>query len=147
MAEQDERMEIPGGGAVRMEGTAVPRTLQDGRLLHADFGKYKKWLRERFSMAGEVGEDFQKTKISGLYTLAAPLGIKESELARTISEFLNLMHRKTMDYDEYLTDLLPMEFCRWNSVAPILDAEGGGAFLISNPFDWELLDVLKKNTP
>jgi len=120
--------------------------LRDGRLLRADFGKFKVWLQGRFPAGGKAAEEIQKTRVSGLYTLAATLGIAEKDLAAAVAEFLQLPYHQHADFEEFVTDILPREFCRWNYVAPILDREAAPAFLISNPFDWELLDVLKKNT-
>jgi type IV pilus assembly protein PilB len=119
----------------------------DGRLLHPDFGKFKKYLVERFARSDSERQGLLKPKIADLYALAGIIGMAERDFAKVVAEFLRLPHVTVVDYDNLRTQLLPGEFCRWNLVVPILDAEGNAAFLLSNPFDWELLDVLKKNPP
>ena len=64
-----------------------------------------------------------------------------------IAEYLHLPHLSTFNYGEVQTEIFPMAFCRWNSVIPVTSDQGKPAYLISNPFDWELIDVLRKKTP
>ncbi|MFA5181777.1 MAG: type II/IV secretion system protein [Syntrophales bacterium] len=119
----------------------------DGRLLHPDFGKFKKYLVERYARSDVERQGLLKGKITDLYTLAGIIGMVERDFAKVIAGFLNLPHVAFADHEDLQPQLLPGEFCRWNLVVPILNAEGNTAFLLSNPFDWELLDVLKKNPP
>ncbi|MDQ1278406.1 MAG: hypothetical protein QG555_1449, partial [Thermodesulfobacteriota bacterium] len=119
----------------------------DGRLLHPDFGKFKKYLMERFARSDAEKQELLKAKIADLYTLAGVIGMAERDFAKVVAEFLRLPHVAVVDYENLQSQLLPGEFCRWNLVIPILDDEGNTAFLLSNPFEWELFDVLKKNPP
>ncbi len=119
----------------------------DGRLLHPDFGKFRKYLVDRFARSDSERQGLLKAKIADLYTLAGIIGMGERDFAKVVAEFLRLPHVTVVDYENLQAQLLPGEFCRWNLVIPILDDEGNTAFLLSNPFDWELLDVLKKNPP
>ncbi|MEI6155553.1 MAG: hypothetical protein WCQ90_15880, partial [Deltaproteobacteria bacterium] len=128
------------------EAPTAPGTV-DGRLLHPDFGKFKKYLVERFARSDSERQGLLKAKIADLYALAGVIGMGERDFAKVIAEFLRLPHVTVVDYENLQAQLLPGEFCRWNLVIPILDDEGNTAFLLSNPFDWELLDVLKKNPP
>jgi len=119
----------------------------DSRFLHPDFGKFKKYLVERFARSDAERQGLLKAKIADLYTLAGVIGMAERDFAKVVAEFLCLPHVTVVDYENLQSQLLPGEFCRWNLVIPILDDEGNTAFLLSNPFEWELLDVLKKNPP
>ncbi len=118
----------------------------DGRLLHPDFGKFKKYIAERLAQSETERQALAKVKIADFYAFAGILGMPGSDFAVLVAEFLNLPHVTVVSYDEVNTQLMPIEFCRWNIVVPVLDDEGKPAFLLSNPFDWELLDALKKNT-
>ena len=136
---------LSGKGPVK---EALPsQGVVDGRLLHPDFGKFKKHLAERFARSDAERQALLKGRIADLYTLADIFGMAERDFALLIAEFLNLPHATIVSYEELKTQLLSSEFCRWNIVVPVNDDEGKPAFLLSNPFDWELLDVLKKNTP
>ena len=64
-----------------------------------------------------------------------------------IADFLGLNHAAVIHYEQFQENVMPRDFCQWNFVAPIVVETGDMAFLLSNPFDWELLDVLRKNTP
>jgi type II secretory ATPase GspE/PulE/Tfp pilus assembly ATPase PilB-like protein len=119
----------------------------DGRSLHPDFGKFKKYLVDRFARSDTERQGLLKGKITDIYSLAGVIGMAERDFAKMIAEFLRLPHVSVVDYENLQVQLLPGEFCRWNLVIPILDDEGNTAFLLSNPFDWELIDVLKKNPP
>jgi len=124
-----------------------PAPAGEGRTLPADLNKFKRYLLEQFSPAAAVAVEISKVKIKDIYSPAAMLGLKERNFAAVIAEFLHLPHVSAFPYAEVQTEVLPMTFCRWNAVAPVLNHEGKTAYLISNPFDWELIDVLKKNTP
>jgi type IV pilus assembly protein PilB len=119
----------------------------NGRLLHPDFGKFKKYLMERFARSDAERQGLLRSTIADLYTITGVIGMTERDFAKVIAEFLHLPHVAVVDYENLQFQLLPGEFCRWNLVIPILDDEGNTAFLLSNPFEWELLDVLKKNLP
>jgi type II secretory ATPase GspE/PulE/Tfp pilus assembly ATPase PilB-like protein/CheY-like chemotaxis protein len=41
--------------------------------------------------------------------------------------------------------MLPTPFCQKNNIIPTIDESGTNLFVISNPFDWELLDLLKSS--
>lgn len=138
---------IPLSGKESAKETTASQEVVDGRLLHPDFGKFKKYLGERFGRSDMAGQALLKVKIADLYTLAGILGMPEKDFSMLVAEFLNLQHITVVSYEELKTQLLSNEFCRWNIVVPVLDDEGKPAFIISNPFDWELLDVLSKNAP
>ncbi|MBP8981138.1 MAG: Flp pilus assembly complex ATPase component TadA [Syntrophobacterales bacterium] len=137
-----------GQGTMRKDAEAPSSTPgSESRTLAADFGKFKRYLLERFSPPPEAADEIMKGKIAALYALAAVVGVKESDFSALVAEFLNLPHISDFNYGEVQTEALPLAFCRWNFVAPVTTKEGKIAYLLSNPFDWELIDVLRKNTP
>jgi type IV pilus assembly protein PilB len=140
------KMISPAGKVKPKEPPSAPG-LVDGRLLNPDFSKFKKYLVDRFARSDVERQGLLKGKISDLYTLAGIIGMTEKDFTKVVAEYLHLPHVTFVDYDNLRTQLLPGEFCRWNLVVPMIDNEGNTAFLLSNPFDWELLDVLKKNPP
>lgn len=119
----------------------------DGRHLHPDLGKFKKYIAERFARSDTEKNALLNRKIIDPYSLAGIIGMPERDFAKVVAEFLHLSHVTAVSYKDLQTHLLPSKFCRWNLVAPVLDNEGNPAFLISNPFDWELFTVLNKHIP
>lgn len=112
-----------------------------------DFQKFKKHLIDLFAPSETAKAEILKAKITDLYVLAGALGMEEGSFAGVVAAFLDLPHVKTFGYENVQTEVLPIGFCQWNAVVPILNAEGQTAYLISNPFNWEIIDVLKKHTP
>lgn len=122
-------------------------SMTEGRLSYPDLGKFKNHLLDLFAPSKAAAEAIQKVTIDGLYTLAGILGIQESDFAGVIAEYLNVPHVKAIGHQVVHPDVLPLEFCRWNSVVPVLGNDGGTTFLVSNPFNWELINVIKKHIP
>ena len=141
------RQMIVLSGKEPAKGAPPSQGVVDGRHLHPDFGKFKKYLAERFARSDIEGQALLKGKVVDLYALAGIFGMAERDFAKVVAEFLQLPHVTVVSYEYLQTHLLPGEFCRWNMVVPILDDEGKPAFLLSNPFDWELFTVLDKHTP
>jgi len=65
-------------------------------------------------------------------------------MAQYIAEFLKLPHVSPIDPENIQLGVLPTPFCKSNHVATISDASGEKAFVLSNPFDWECLEDLRK---
>ena len=141
--------EADGGNGKKAQGKAAPasQTAIGSGMPLSDFQKFKKHLINRFAPSEAATAEILKIKITNLYSLANILGMQERNFAGVIAAFLNLPHIKTFGLETVQTEVLPIGFCHWNSVVPILNEEGNAAYLISNPFNWELMDVLRKNIP
>jgi hypothetical protein len=116
----------------------------DGRHLHADFGQFKRYLIDSLDPSPDRVQKIKKINVFDTYALSAAFDVTDSEMAGLIASYLRLPQALTFPPKSVLPHLLPLEFCRWNNVAPVLTEAGDAAFLLSNPFDWELMDVLKK---
>lgn len=119
----------------------------DARQLYPDFGKLKKYIFEQRSVSDDVSRKIMKYRPAELYAIAEDLAISETDFAGLVADFLGLNHAAVIHYEQFQENVMPRDFCQWNFVAPIVMETGDMAFLLSNPFDWELLDVLRKNTP
>ncbi len=128
-------------------GEVSSKNVVDGRSLQPNFGRFKKYLLDSFAKSDMERQELSKGRIADLYNFAAILGMSEEDYVKVVAEYLHLPYTVSGDYEKSLPQLLPIDFCRWNLVAPIIDADGNNAFLLSNPFDWELLDVLRRETP
>lgn len=123
---------------------AVPRDIAANRWFLPDFGKFKQSLLDRFPLSPEAKQQVSGTRVSDLYSIAGVLNQTASAFARTIAEHLGLPYVADVICLDTPSPLLSVQFSRWNRVAPVSNEEGQLAFLISNPFDWQLLDVLEK---
>jgi hypothetical protein len=117
----------------------------DGRRLLADFSQFKRYLIDSLHVSQDKVQKIHKINVSDPYAIGAALGMEDSEIAGLIASYLRLPQVRTFPAENVLLQLLPLEFCRWTTVVAILTAAGDTAFLLSNPFDWELMDVLKKH--
>ena len=61
-----------------------------------------------------------------------------------MADFLSFPLVSTIDPATLLLGVLPVSFARENRVVAIDDKKSGRSFILSNPFDWILLDTLKK---
>jgi len=134
----------PEDGKRSSGGTAAPRDIAANRWFLPDFGKFKQSLLDRFPLSPEAKQQVSGTRVSDLYSIAGVLNQPASAFARTIAEHLGLPYVADVICLDAPSPLLSVQFSRWNRVAPVSNEEGRLAFLISNPFDWQLLDVLEK---
>ena len=144
VAETSMDRDGPEGGKRSSGGTAVPRDIAANRWFLPDFGKFKQSLLDRFPLSPEAKQQVSGTRVSDLYSIAGVLNQTASAFARTIAEHLGLPYVADVICLDTPSPLLSVQFSRWNRVAPVSNEEGQLAFLISNPFDWQLLDVLEK---
>jgi len=114
------------------------------RIHPSGFLEFKKFLSDQLKLAPGMREKLAAITYSKIYSISADMGITNSRLARYIADFLRLDYLSYINPENVQLGVLPTPFCRRNSVAAISSDSGKYAFVISNPFNWELLDVLKK---
>ncbi|MDD5167978.1 MAG: ATPase, T2SS/T4P/T4SS family [Syntrophales bacterium] len=128
------------------EKESAPVIPVERRPINPDFGKFKRHLLASKSVTAQTKETVMRYRPSQLYTIKDDLSMTETDFSGMIASFLGLPHAATIHHEQFQENIMPRDFCHWNSVAPIVTETGDSAFLLSNPFDWELLDVLRKNT-
>ena len=114
-------------------------------IVPADFARFKAFLAQRFSLPPDKQEQLAALTHAELYTASSGLGVTESQMAKAVAEFLCLPYRPTLKPGEILLGVLPTPFCRANLVVAVNEASGKRGFVLSNPFNWELLNLLRKN--
>jgi type IV pilus assembly protein PilB len=110
----------------------------------ADFARFKDSLSEQLRLPPEKNAAVARTPPAGLYALAATLGLTDQRLAQNIAAFLKLPYLAGISRDVIRLGVLPASFCKMYQVIAVRDASGENAFVLSNPFNWELLDALKR---
>ncbi len=121
------------------EGTAERTDLPD-------FTKFKEFLSRKFSLSPEREKKLISLSSSQIYSLSSEMGISNRQAAMSMADFLQLPYLPRIIPDEVSLGVLPSPFCKNHSVVPIKGNRSKPAFVLSNPFDWELIDTLRKFT-
>ncbi len=100
------------------------------------FAPFKKFLSQKMNWPMEIKQKIQSSK--SLQDL--PI----ENIASYVSEFCELPFFNFIDPNWIQLDVLPAPFCRKNVVVPLKDEKGNLLFVVSNPFDRELVEQLLK---
>ncbi|MCS6925686.1 MAG: GspE/PulE family protein, partial [Candidatus Binatia bacterium] len=106
--------------------------------------RFKMFLTDRLAPAPAQRQILATLTPQHLYTAAGELGLTESQMAQYIAEFLSLPYLPLLDPDAVALGVFPPPFCKTNQVVAIHDTPSELACVLSNPFNWELLDILKR---
>lgn len=121
-------------------------TQSEDRTQPSDFPQFKKFLFAQLELDPAKQDQFTTTPPSHVYSLARSLGITNNQIAKYIAEFLKLPYCSQINPYDVKMGVLPIPFCKTNHVVALGDEAEGNTFALSNPFNWELLDNLRKIT-
>ena len=110
-----------------------------------NFTKFKDFVAKKIDLLPAKKEELSQIKISELYSKASDFNLSSTELTHYIVEFSGMNYFATINPESVQLGKLPKHFCKKNNVMPIKDKSGKDVFVVSNPFDWELLDLLKSS--
>jgi type II secretory ATPase GspE/PulE/Tfp pilus assembly ATPase PilB-like protein/DNA-binding response OmpR family regulator len=110
-----------------------------------DFIGFKEYVSTMLKFDPEKKYLFSGVPVFDIYLEAAKLGIGEGTLARLMAKFLNLPYIATVAQETIRLGVMPTAFCKTNHVLPVDDFRGKKAFIVSNPFDMDLMAMLKKH--
>ncbi len=116
----------------------------DEKVQPATFSQFKKSLTDRLDLSRELRDRLAGTAPLDIYRVCELLGISQGQMTTWIADFLSFPLVSTIDPATLLLGVLPVSFARENRVVAIDDKKSGRSFILSNPFDWILLDTLKK---
>ena len=125
--------------ALRTTGVSMADGIQP-----ADFVRFKEFLAAQLSLTPEKKAQIAKTPPAKLYAASSLLGIDEQRIAQALATFLKLPYLARISPDVIRLGVLPASFCRLHQVVAIGEADAPPAFVLSNPFNWELLDILRQ---
>lgn len=113
------------------------------------WGIFKEYLRRDLDLAAEDRTTLELATPDELYELGGELEIEPRTMPRYVADLLSVPSVTGLDLGNVAPGLLPAPFCRANLVVPLEieegeGEEGGRMVLVSNPFDWELLDTLRR---
>ena len=114
----------------------------------SEFPRFKSFLQEKFPEDGRYHRAIQDATLASIYMLALTLHVSPEQMARWIANFLQLPYVETIESSSVELSVLPASFSRANFVVAL---EDDGAFVVSNPFDWQvigsLLDLKPSDSP
>lgn len=112
------------------------------KVTPADFAAFKQTL------ATELGADaasaVNAVVPATIYSLAESAGIGEARIADLVARFFGIGHLSRIIPGEIQLGVLPTPFCRTNLVVPINNQAIGDAYVVANPFNWELIETLER---
>jgi general secretion pathway protein E len=111
-----------------------------------DFNGFKDFvLRSSEVPAGHVAA-VRAMEPTDVYRTLAAAGVGEAEAARLMARYLGIEYTGVIDPATLELGVLPLPFSRNNSVVAVKGAGGNRAYVLSNPFDWRLTELLAKYT-
>ncbi len=114
-------------------------------IQNADYLQFKEFLFTKLELTPKDKYKYSKTTPSKIYAITRELGISNSRMAQYISEFLNLPYISPVNPESVELGVLPTPFCKSSSIVAVInETTGNDAFVLSNPFDWERLEHLKR---
>lgn len=122
-------------------GTAESPVLEDSLSNQAlKWTEFQAFIDQNLNGSAATLSHFSSNQ---LYHYADLLKITGDELAKLVAEFLHLSYLDNLDNLDIALGLIPTAFCKKNMILPIRSLDGGIAFVVSNPFDIETMDLLK----
>ncbi|MDY6856081.1 MAG: ATPase, T2SS/T4P/T4SS family [Thermodesulfobacteriota bacterium] len=110
----------------------------------AGFVQFKEYLFNQLDLNPEKRYRYSSVSSSDIYSISKGLGTDNSHIAKLIAQFLKLPYAAHIDSQDVQLGVLPTPFCKLNHVVAVNDVTHKRAFILSNPFGWDLLDTLKR---
>jgi type IV pilus assembly protein PilB len=108
------------------------------------FPQFKAFLAKRIPPTPKTREVLAALTPPQMYALSSELQLTPAEMAQHLAEFLHLSYLPLFRPEEVVLGVLPSPFCKTNLVVSIKEGATDHAFVLSNPFNWELVQLLKK---
>jgi type II secretory ATPase GspE/PulE/Tfp pilus assembly ATPase PilB-like protein/DNA-binding response OmpR family regulator len=118
--------------------------LRDENVKPANFSQFKQSLIDRLDLSQKIRDRLAGTAPADIYKICDALGISQGQMTAWMADFLSLPLVEMIDPATLLLGVLPLSFARENRVVAMDDEKSGRSFILSNPFDWILLETLKK---
>jgi len=107
-----------------------------------DFNRFIKFLSYSLNLNKENKKRLFKITPRDIYSFASEINLSNKKMAEYISGFLGLPYTPTIEIQNVHLGTFPGAFCKKNLIVPRIEPSGEEALVISNPFDWDLLDSL-----
>lgn len=131
------------GAFARLAQTGVEVPLSE-RIDPGAFARFRDSLPGRFALGPEATAFLGAMTPATMYTVAARLGVTSVDLAAALGDALGVGVVNQIPAREVRLGVLPAPFSKSNLVVPVRNALVGDAFVLSNPFDWDLMQTLER---
>ena len=108
------------------------------------FMEFKEFITKALDLTGKAREQCLGIAPGDVYTIATVATIATNRLSQYIAEFMGLTYVFDIDPEDPELGVLPRVFSLANHVLTMREADGNRTFVLSNPFDWNMLDMLKQ---
>ncbi len=107
------------------------------------------WEQFKDAFAKQVGLSAeQRQRIAGLtpaQLYAAPgLPVPPQKIARLVADHMKLPYQALLIADRVAMGVLPTPFCKTNMVVALVESPTERSFVLSDPFNWELVQMLRR---
>jgi len=107
-----------------------------------DFERFLKFLSYSLDLPKENKKQLLRIAPRELYLFSSKVNISGKKMAEYISGFLGFPYTPTIEIESVHLGAFPGPFCKKNLIVPRLELSGEETLVVSNPFDWELMDSL-----
>lgn len=114
------------------------------KMMASNFVEFKESLSQRLKLPSDKEYTLIGTPHSTLHAISPKIGITTRQMAQYIADFLKLPYTSHIDPERIALGTLPAPFCRMNCVVAIKRESGKRAFVLSDPFNIELIDTIDK---
>ena len=115
---------------------------RSNRIQPSDFFRFKEFLVGRLGAEPDVARRCAELSPTEIYSFGDRSGLPGELMASWIAEFLELPYTKEVKPEDLVLGVLPIQFCKSNSVVVVDAGDGVRTFVLSNPFNWQVLDLL-----
>jgi type IV pilus assembly protein PilB len=106
--------------------------------------RFKQHLALELALSADQAQSIAALPPLELYGAAEGLGTTPMRIAEAMATFLNLPYRDRLRADAVALGVLPVPFCKANLVAAVRDERGDRSFVMSDPLNWELQQILRR---
>ncbi|MBD3272199.1 MAG: response regulator, partial [Elusimicrobia bacterium] len=111
---------------------------------HSEFQGFCAFLARHYEHNDALLKILPDVKPEQLYAGAEQVAIPSSEVAESMAEFLKLSYVPYIDPHTVTLGTLPKLFCQKNNIIELESATDERLFVMSNPFIWEIRDLLDR---
>jgi type IV pilus assembly protein PilB len=105
------------------------------------FTRFKKYLIEQLRLNPGQARELASVSPTTLYDWTDRQRLPPGQIAKHLSEFLGWDYIPSLEPEDVRLGVLPRSYCEKNFVLPVRDA-----FVMSNPFDLNVVDFLRQST-
>ncbi len=116
----------------------------DVSLTSSNFIQFKEFLSDKLNLSPEQQYKLDTMEHASLYSAAYGIGIDNTRMSVYIADYLKLPFLPKIKPEDVELGILPVTFCKSNLIVALKQKDRKCAFILSNPFNLEVIDILEK---